>query len=89
MRNTITSKNGGFTVKHRTHKITGEKFTFVLDGDKPLFQAELVDMKFYKEEEEGNECFMFCEVFTTVKGNQFIYFRDNEIDVDYIVKVNK
>lgn len=89
MRNTIKPIHGGFSVKRRTRKSTGETVTIVFDGDTPLFLAELVDWEFYLEEKEGNECFSFCEVFTTLKGNQFIYFRDEEIDVDYIVKVNK
>ena len=36
-----------------------------------------------------DEMFRRCEVFTTVKGNQFIYWRDEEIDADYITKVPK
>lgn len=41
----------------------------------------------YLEEKEGNECFNLCEVFTTQKGNQYIYWRDEEIDEDRITKV--
>lgn len=29
------------------------------------------------------------EVFTTVKGNQFIYWRDEKSDEDFITKVEK
>ena len=43
----------------------------------------------YKDEERQNEMFRRYEVFTTVKGNQFIYWRDEEIDADYITKVSR
>ena len=36
----------------------------------------------------GNEAARKCEVFTTVKGNQFVYWRDEEADWDLITKIN-
>ena len=90
MRNTITSKNGGYKCRKLYRNEEHTEFLYmVLDGETPIMYAEPVSREFYLEEKEGNECFNFCEVFTTVKGNQFIYFRDEEIDVDYIVNVNK
>ena len=49
--------------------------------------ARIKTMQDHIEEMEGNECYHVCEVFTTIKGNQFIYTRDEEIDEDYLVKV--
>ena len=43
----------------------------------------------YLEESVDNECFEACEIFKTIKGNYFIYWRDNEIDFDYITKIEE
>lgn len=59
----------------------------VLDGDEPIMVACLRSFDDYTAELKGNECFHFCERFTTRKGNQFIYWRDEETDTDYITKV--
>lgn len=87
MKDTIKA-NTGYHVRKCHHKVTGEQYGKVYDGDMPVMLAKYADKDFYKGEKEGNECFQFCEVFTTIKGSQFIYWRDNEIDEDYITKIN-
>lgn len=90
MRNTIEAKHGGYHCRKLYRNEEHTDFIYmVMDGEQPVMYANPVDWKFYISEKEGNECFNLCEVFTTIKGNQFIYFRDEEIDVDYIVKVNR
>lgn len=59
----------------------------LLDGQNVIMLCELKPYGIYKEEAKENECFEKCEVFTTQKGNQYIYWRDNELDEDYITKV--
>lgn len=86
MRNTIKAKNGYRVVKVR-NIITGKEGWRIDDGSEPLFVAQKRTYEDYQDEKRQNECFKQCEVFTTVKGNQFIYWRDEEIDVDYITKV--
>lgn len=88
MRDTIKAKNGYKVVKVR-NIITGEEGYRIDDGAKPLFVAKKISWEDYKDEKEQNECFHQCEVFTTEKGNQFIYWRDEEIDADYITKIPK
>ena len=87
MRNTIKAKVG-YVVWHR--KNNPDKIT-VCDGDDILFKGEQRSWEDYKDEvlDEGNEMAHKCEVFTTVKGNQFIYWRDEESDEDFITKVEK
>ena len=58
----------------------------VRDGNKDLFVAQKVSEEDYKTEKEQNEAFCFCETFTTIKEDQFIYWRDNELDEDYITQ---
>ena len=87
MRNTIKAKVG-YVVWHR--KSNPDKIT-VCDGDDILFKGEQRSWEDYKDEvlDEGNEMAHKVEVFTTVKGNQFIYWRDEENDWDLITKVEK
>lgn len=86
MRNTIKSRDG-YHVRKVVNIVTGEEGFRVDDGDTPLFVARKRSYTDYKDEERDNEMFRRCEVFTTVKGSQFIYWRDEEIDADYITKV--
>lgn len=88
MRDTIKAKDGYRIVKVK-NIITGEEGYRIDDGCNPLFVAQKRSYEDYKDEERQNEMFRRCEVFTTVKGNQFIYWRDEEIDADYITKVPK
>lgn len=88
MKDTIKAKEEYRVVKVR-NIITGEEGYRIDDGAQPLFVAQKRTWEDYKDEKEQNECFNQCEVFTTAKGNQFIYWRDEEIDADYITKVPK
>lgn len=86
MRDTIKSRDG-FHVKKVVNIVTGGEGFRVDDGCNPLFVARKRSRADYQDEKRYNEMFRLCEVFTTVKGNQFIYWRDDEIDEDYITKV--
>ena len=86
MRNTIKAKVGYviWFKKSKPNKV------IVCDGDDVLFEGEMRSYEDYVEEvvNEGNEMAVKCEVFTTTKGNQFVYWRDEEADWDLITKVN-
>lgn len=86
MRNTIKAKNG-YIVKQLKSDPTQVR---VYDGEVFLFEGERRSYEDYVEEvvNEGNEMARKCEVFTTVKGNQFVYWRDEEADWDLITKIN-
>lgn len=88
MRNTIKPKDG-YHVKKVKLIDTGEVRYRIDDGEQPLLIAKKRSWDDYLDEKEGNECFHMCEVFTTVKGNQYIYWRDEEIDADYITRVKE
>lgn len=85
MKITIKAKNG-----YIVRKVSREQYA-VLDGDKLVMYCARVSMSEYHEmlkctDGDGYE---FCECFETVKGNKFIYFRDNEFDIDYIAKIEE
>lgn len=88
MKDTIKAKDGYRIVKVK-NIITGEVGYRIDDGCTPLFVAQKRSYEDYQGEKRQNEMFRFCEIFTTVKGNQFIYWRDDEVDADYITKVPK
>lgn len=87
MRNTIKAKVG-YEVRYLKSKPDTVR---VYDGDNFLFEGERRSYEDYVEEvvNEGNEMARKCEVFTTVKGNQFVYWRDEEADWDLITKIEK
>lgn len=87
MRNTIKAKVG-YVIWHYASE---PNKLIVCDGDDVLFEGEYRSWEDYKEEvlDEGNEMAHKVEVFTTVKGNQFIYWRDEESDEDFITKVEQ
>lgn len=61
----------------------------VVDGDDVVMSAELISYDEHIDNIDGNEAYHVCEIFTTANGNQYIYSRDEEDDIDYIVKVVK
>ncbi len=88
MKDTIKAKDGFRVVKVK-NIVTGDEGYRIDDGAEPLFVVQKRSYADYKDEERQNDMFRFCEVFTTVKGNQFIYWRDDEIDADYITKIEE
>ena len=88
MRNTIKAKHG-YHIRKGRNIVTGEELYLIYDGAQPIFVTQKRSWEDYKDEKEQNECFNLCEVFTTEKGNQFIYWRDEEIDADYITQIEK
>ena len=99
MMNTITAKTGYRVITPRKgfplydmatylfDEVDADMVRVVADGEDVIMFALLVSYADYLEEKEGNECFHLCEVFTTRKGNQYIYWRDEEIDEDRITLV--
>ena len=85
MRNTIKAKIG-YTVRKSKSM---ENFRAVFDGEELLFVGDLRSMEDYIDEYKngGNECAVKYEVFTTIHGNQFIYWGCLETSEDYITKV--
>lgn len=84
MRDTIKATQGGYTVSES--KSTPNR-RYVKDGNTLLIVAELRTLKDYLDEREQNEMFIKFAVFTTIKGNQYIYWGDLETGEDFITKV--
>lgn len=87
MRNTIKAKVG-YEVRRPKSKPDAVR---VYDGDEFLFQGTLRTYEDYVDEcVNGNdETAVQYEAFTTVKGNQFVYWRCEEYDEDYLTKIEK
>lgn len=88
MKNTIKAKKGYKVVKIKDEQ--RDNMCLLKDGDERIMLAELRSYKDYIDEcKNGNdETAEKMEVFTTEKSNQFIYWRSNEIDADYLTKVS-
>lgn len=89
MKDTIKAKEGYWIGKAPSlREEHGDDARVLMDGQKAVmlcFKRSIEDYEYNKRE---NECFEKMEVFTTRKGNQFIYWRDNELDEDYITKIS-
>ena len=86
MKTTITAQTG-YKVKNVVNVITGEPALMVYDGNQPIMVAHAATVDEYSDNRENNEAFCLCEIFKTVKGNTFAYWRDEETDSDYITKI--
>lgn len=87
MHNTIKAKVG-YEVRHLKSKPDAIR---VYDGDEFLFQGTLRTYEDYVDEcvNRNDETAVQYEIFTTVKGNQFVYWRCEEYDEDYLTKIKK
>ena len=85
MKNTIKAKNG-YTVKQLK---SNPNTVRLYDGDNFIFDGTLRTYEDYIEEcvNGGDETAVKCEVFTTIKGNQFIYWISKEYGEDYLTKI--
>lgn len=86
MRTTITAKIG-YRVKRVKNLETGETKLGLYDGDRLIMVADQMSVEAFDDAQENNEAFNLCEVFTTIAGNIFAYWRDEELDEDYITKI--
>ena len=82
-KDTINAKDG-----YRVRKVkTDSSLRVLTDGKEIVMVARIMTYSEFMDELEENECFGVCEVFHTVKGNKFIYARDEEGDDDYLIKI--
>ena len=89
MRDTIKARNeyivkAGRIVCGYEKKI--EVYT-LYDGKEFIMMAKKASWEEYKDEAKENECFNNCEVFTDKKGKQYIYWRDEEANIDYLTPI--
>lgn len=63
----------------------------LMDGDKVIMLAGLRSYEdyYYEVVRSENEEAVLCEVFETVNGNVFVYWRDEEAELDYLTKLEK
>ena len=66
---------------------TDSSLRVLTDGKEIVMVAHIMTYSEFMDELEENECFGVCEVFHTVKGNKFLYARDEEGDDDYLIKI--
>lgn len=89
MKVTITAKIG-YTVRvirrFNSDVIVG---LALYDGDHLVMDAKYATVDDYTDNRENNEAFNLCEIFKTVKGNTFAYWRDEDLDEDYITKLEE
>ena len=76
-----------YIVKSATRKVDGTEWYILYDGDEMIMAAEKLSKQDHLENLEGNECYHVCERFITRTGAMFIYARDEEADVDYLIRV--
>jgi hypothetical protein len=77
----------GYKVRRVKNLETGETKFGVYDGDHLIMVADQMSVEAFDDAQENNEAFNLCEVFTTIAGNIFAYWRDEELDEDYITKI--
>ena len=78
-----------FHVKRGAESDTGREMRGIYDGDELICAGYVMTEQDHADNMDGNECYQIIEVFTTRKGNQFIYSTDWEIDEYYIIKITK
>lgn len=88
MKTTIKAETG-YRISYARHRETGERYAKLYDGDNLIMIAKVLTKAELQAETRDNEAFGICEVFTTVKGNKFVYARDEESDEDFLCKVEE
>ena len=78
---------GEFVYEHDNPYFISSQTRIILDGKEVVMLADIVDKSDYEYEKEYNEMFYLCEIFRTVSGNIFAYWRDEELGKDYITKL--
>ena len=87
MLNTTIQAKVEYIVKKARDKRDGKEYRVLFDGDEMIMVAEKLNMHDHLENIENNECYHVCERFITRRGSTFIYARDEEADIDYLIRV--
>ena len=88
MKDTIKAKDGYWIGKNDMLRYNhGENARVLLDGMEVVMLCEIKSLQEYQDNKDGNECFREREVFTTRNGKQYIYWRDEELDENYITLI--
>ena len=83
---TIMAKNG-YRIYNGRDKRDGRLMRLLKDGENDIMIAYDMTIDEHNINMRENECYHICEIFTTIRGNRFIYARDEESDEDYLIKV--
>ena len=85
---TIKARNE-YIVRVCKDKKTGERTDVraLYDGDTLVMYAKRRGAGDFIANAIDNECFELCEVFTTRTGGRYIYWRDDELDEDYLTRI--
>ncbi len=84
------TNNQTFTEDFRLHVIpvqniiTGEHLLRVDRGAEPLFTARQTSYEFFCENKKRNRDFRFCAVITSAKNEKYIWWKDTEIEHNYL-----
>ncbi len=90
MKDTIKAKERYWIGSNQTiRQEYGNDAKALMDGQKAVMICIKKTLEDYEYNRRENECFEKCEVFTTDKGKQYIYWRDNELDEDYITLIGE
>ena len=90
MRDTIKAKERYWIGSNQMIKYEyGNDARALLDGQNVVMICIKQPLEVYEYNRRENECFEKCEVFTTDNGKQYIYWRDNELDEDYITLIGE
>ena len=83
---TIKAKEG-YNVRTGHESGSMREIKRLRDGNEIIMDAYAMTYEDFLDNMEDNEMFTHLETFKTIKGNKFIYARDNEINEDYLIKI--
>ena len=79
LRNTIKAKNGYRVIEH-------DNIPALFDGDRLIMEGCTTTMAYHNKLLTTYDSYHVCAIIQTIKGGQYIYARDEEFDLDYLVK---
>lgn len=92
---TIKAQKGGYAI-FSANRLSPDQYyllndfqdIILVDGDLFIMGAQSRPFDEFKRDylEANNEAAILCEMFITRKGNKYIYWRDEEADIDYLTK---
>lgn len=88
MKDTIRATDFYACVKMR-RTTDGKLFYHLYDGENSVMIAEALTVREHLEMMAENEAYHEYEIFTTRRGNRFIYAHDEEIGTDYLILFKK